>query len=293
MMYEKKVYCLSIAGLILQIETDQNLEVITQFCPFVVQEKEYDFRACFQQVDKLSVSSEKVLHEDRCYRVYSDEKGGYLRAFFDAPRDKEPYALAVYDDIYETLKIGYLAKGAHCVSEFHNAFFHLGFEELLIRHERICVHAACIESTLGGILFSGPSGIGKSTQAELWCEYCRAKQINGDRPILSKDDKGWKAWGSPYAGSSKYYVNQNCAVTAIVMLRQAENCSLRKMTLSEAFRAVWMGVTVHSWDKYFVEKACDLIVALVSDVPVFEFCCTPDKEAVDYLETKLRKECGL
>ena len=74
------------------------------------------------------------------------------------------------------------------------------------------------------------------------------------------------------------------------MLRQARTCSLRRLSSGEAFRAVWSGLTMHSWDEGFVEKACDLALELIGTVPVFEFACTPDAGAVDHLERELRKE---
>ena len=77
------------------------------------------------------------------------------------------------------------------------------------------------------------------------------------------------------------------------MLRQAKECRLRRLGPSEAFRAVWSGLTVHTWDRWFLETASDLSLELIGAVPVFEFQCTPDEQAVDYLERELRKECGL
>ena len=150
-----------------------------------------------------------------------------------------------------------------------------------------------MNTSFGGLLFSGPSGIGKSTQAGLWQTYRGAKQINGDRPILSKDHGKWLAWGSPYAGSSKCHVNENCSVSAVIILQQSETCSLQRLSLPEAFRAVWSGLTIYNWDKFFVEKAFDLTMDFIATVPVFRFGCTPDIFAVEYLERELRKDCRL
>jgi hypothetical protein len=174
-----------------------------------------------------------------------------------------------------------------------NSFFHVGIESLMLYRERLCFHAACVRTALGGILFSGPSGIGKSTQADLWCKYRGAEQINGDRPILSKGEEGWLAWGSPYAGSSRCYVNASCPVRAIVMLRQAGSCSLRRLSAREAFRAVWSGLTVPAWDAKAMETACDLALELSAAVPVYEFGCTPDAAAVEFLEQGLGKDGAL
>lgn len=292
-MIQLQRYILSIAGILVQLETDQCLSGERDFLPFLAAEGSPDYRASFRRVAHLPPIPDSVLYEGLCYRVHPDGKGGYLRSFFDPPRDMTPYAVAVYDYCRGIIQVDYLEKGAHCVSEMNNSFFHLGLEAMLIYRERLCLHAACVDTELGGILFSGPSGIGKSTQAELWCTYRGAHQINGDRPILSKGHDGWLAWGSPYAGSSRCHVNESCPVTAIVMLRQAKECSLRRLNRAEAFRSIWSGLTMNSWDERFVEAATDLTIELIGKVPVLEFSCTPDEQAVDYLEQGLRKECVL
>ena len=282
---------LEIAGISLSMRSFLQWKEEDSFAPFVTESDHPDYTVTFAAAEELPAISESVLHEDECYRVHPDGKGGYIRSFFDAPREYTPYAVAEYDHEHGTIQIHCLPKGEGCISAMHNSFFHIGFEAVLIHKNRLCLHAACVDTPLGGILFSGPSGIGKSTQANLWHDLRNAKHINGDRPILAQDGGKWLAWGSPYAGSSRCHVNENCPVTAIVMLGQAKECSLRRLSTSEAFRAVWSGLTLHSWDQTCVEKAFDLTMELIRTVPVFRFPCTPDGHAVDYLERELRKEC--
>lgn len=283
---------LSISGLNIHLAKDQVFTVGDAFAPFLAEKTKVDIQCVIRCVDKLPVKPTNVCFTDSVYSVCFDGRNGFVSFFYEFPDAAEPYAIS-YSDTDGIIHVDYLPFGAHCVSELRNSFFHLGIEGLLIRKDRLCLHAACVETPLGGILFSGPSGIGKSTQAELWCKYRDARQINGDRPILQRTDDGWLAWGSPYAGSSRVYVNDSCSVTAIVMLRQAKECSLRRLTAPEAFRAVWSGLTVHTWDEAFVTLACDLAMDLAAIVPVYEFCCTPDEYAVSYLEQALRKELCL
>lgn len=284
---------LSIAGISVQLETDRSLAKGDEFLPFLTGESNPDYRAFFRRVDRLPLIPDQILHEELCFRIHPDGRGGFLHSFFNPPGDLTPYAVAMHDYSRGIVQVDYLKKGVRFVSGMNSAFFHVSIESLLIHKNRLCLHAACVRTHLGGLLFSGPSGIGKSTQAELWCNFRGAKQINGDRPILSRGDFGWLAWGSPYAGSSRCHVNESCPVTAIVMLRQAKECGLRRLCGAEAFRAIWSELTVHSWDKRFMEIASDLALELIGTVPVFELQCTPDEQAVDYLEQGLRKECGL
>lgn len=281
---------LNIAGICIQLKSELFYKITTAYAPFVSNGTYPEYIVCFQEVPALNNVLSTIIHESRCYRVYSDDKGGYFRSFFDAPKDMTPYAIATYDYDKKRVCVDYLKKGEHCVSEMSNSFFHIGLEALMIREQRLCFHAACVNTYLGGILFSGPSGVGKSTQADLWCKYKNAKLINGDRPILSKEKNGFLAWGSPYAGSSKCYVNESCPVSAIVMLHQSEKCHLRKLNVKEAFRQIYKGLTIYSWDRQFVEMAMDLAIELAKTVPVYEFECTPDKYAVEYLEKELQKD---
>lgn len=282
-------YCLSLAGITVAMETDQALIVSKEFAPFLRETENADFFASFRCVPRLPEIPETVLHEDDCYRVHPDGRGGYLRSFFDAPRDLTPYAVAAYDYENHKIQIDYLEKGAHFVQKMQNAIFHLGLESLLLQENRLCLHASCVQTHLGGILFSGRSGIGKSTQSDLWCRHRGARLINGDRPILSVADDGWLAWGSPYAGSSRCHIPESCPVSAIVMLRQDYACSLRRLTQPEAFRAIWSGLTMNSWNEKLTERAVELAIQLIDTVPVLEFGCTPDARAVDFLEGELPK----
>lgn len=285
-------FTLHIAGLSLDIQTEQNLVCGAAFKPFLEgEEGRTHYTARFRKVEVLPELPKQVIREGNCYRIHRDEDGGCVRSFFDERVSSEPYAAAIDRDGW--INVDYLDWGSVYVSEMSNSFSHLDFERILIRENRICFHAACIRTEMGGLLFSGPSGIGKSTQAELWRRFRGARLINGDRPILSKETDGWRAWGSPYAGSSKCYVNESCPVTAVIMLKQSPVCSLRRLSTGEAFRKVYSGVTVHSWDPYFMERVCDLVIEISAQIPVFEFSCTKEADAVDFLEKRLQEELRL
>lgn len=281
---------LSISGITLHLQTDRPLLRNREFEPFLTQETVADITAVFCEAAQVPDIPDSVIFADECYRIGKDNRGLLQKFFFEKPDDPLHYAVATYDLAHRQIRIDYLKSYGHCVSEIRNCFYHLGFEAILIERNKLCLHASCVQTSFGGILFSGASGIGKSTQAELWCKYRGAMQINGDRPLLSKDSSGWTAWGAPYAGSSRCHINQSCPISAVVLLKQAKSCTLRRLAPAEAFRGIWPGLTVRSWDPAFVEAASLLAMDLVVTVPVFEFCCTPDEAAVIHLEQELRKE---
>ncbi|MBP3664299.1 MAG: hypothetical protein J6J03_03980 [Tyzzerella sp.] len=234
---------------------------------------------------------ENPLYSDMFCAVARNSAGHLQKFFYGDNSATGGCVVSTYDVDNKHILIEYPLSYADKDLHLRSCFYWIGFESYLLQKSKLCLHASFIDTHLGGILFSGASGIGKSTQAELWCRYRSARQINGDRPILSKENDGWIAWGSPNAGSSRCYVNENSTVAAIVLLKQASMCTLRRLNPSEAFRGIWSGLTIRSWDPTFVDAASILAMDLVANVPVYEFCCTPDEQAVNFLEEELRRGC--
>ena len=158
---------LSLSGFVLRIESDLPIHAAPKFLPFLTKSTAPDLIGRIERTDHLPELSDDIIHEDLCYRVHADGLGGFLRSFFDAPRDLTPYAVTTWDQDARVIRVCYLSKGSHCFSELDSTLFHLGLERLLLQQERLCLHAACVRTDDGGVLFSGPSGIGKSTLLKL------------------------------------------------------------------------------------------------------------------------------
>ena len=60
-------------------------------------------------------------------------------------------------------RVEYLPEFSCAFSESQNSFSHIAIDELLVHQSRMILHASLIKTDVGGILFSGPSGVGKST----------------------------------------------------------------------------------------------------------------------------------
>ena len=166
-------------------------------------------------------------------------------------------------------------------------FNRIGMETLLLQHHGLLLHASLINYAGAGIAFTGPSGVGKSTQAGLWEKCLQAKIINGDRAALRKSIDRWDAYGSPYAGTSGIYCNDHAPLNAIVVLRQGKENSLRKLSPTEAFAHVFPEVSIHHWDRDFTEQATDFCVELLMETPVYLLECVPAESAVLLLKKGL------
>ena len=152
------------------------------------------------------------------------------------------------------------------------------------------LHASFVRWKDRAILFTAPSGTGKSTQAELWCRYCGAELINGDRAIVRVERDGIFACGVPYCGSSGVSKNVTLPLAAIVYLSQAPETSIGKLGGYTAFRRLWEGCSVNVWDREELSSCSQTVLDTVAAVPVYHLACRPDQSAVDALKRLLEKE---
>lgn len=161
----------------------------------------------------------------------------------------------------------------------------LMMEHLLVEMGGFILHASFIEVNGKAILFTAPSGTGKSTQASLWKKYRNAIIHNGDRVAI----KDGFAYGIPYSGSSKICHNISLPIACIVYLSQAPKTSISPLLKGNAFSRIWEGISLNIWNKQDVSHCADSLIQLLSIIPFYHLSCTPDQSAILALESELRK----
>ena len=98
------------------------------------------------------------------------------------------------------------------------------------------LHSAAASYKGQAVLFSAPSGTGKSTHTSLWKEYYPEDVIlfNDDTPILLKKNDTLYASGTPWSGKTEINKNVILPLKAIVCLKQGNENSIRRLTTIEA-----------------------------------------------------------
>lgn len=165
----------------------------------------------------------------------------------------------------------------------------LAIEKLFIQKCSLVLHCSYIVYQGKAILFSAPSGTGKSTQAALWEKYQNATVINGDRAILVKNNNQYLAMGMPICGSSNICLNQSTPIQAIVYLHQDKHNHIEILNQKEAIHHILSETTINYFNAEFVHQAIEVIEQLSSEIPVLDFWCTKDETAVQYLKNILEE----
>ena len=177
----------------------------------------------------------------------------------------------------------------HIDSIFTSLF---ALERHMIKNDSLILHCAYMVYQGKAILFSAPSGTGKSTQAELWKQYRGSRIVNGDRALLRKIDGVWSACGWPVCGSSDICESEDTPLYTIVMLRQGETNYIERLSPIQTFTQLYAQTTINQWNPAFVQRAMELIEDLIGQVPVYQLTCNMTEDAVKCLEQAIFPEAN-
>jgi len=151
----------------------------------------------------------------------------------------------------------------------------------LAYHGGVPLHASYIRHKGEAILFTAPSGTGKSTQAVLWQKRLGSKIINGDRPFLSVSPQGVRAYGVPWDGKEQLHLQEDDPVKAVIEVRQASKNSLRKLDADQAFRLLMRQSFIPMWDDVAKFSTIETIRTIARTVPFYRLYCIPEESAAD------------
>ena len=282
-----RIYYLSLAGYVVRMQLAKDVIINERLQPFILQIEDVkeDFVLDVRSCRKLPEVTSGGCWRGTEYYVYD---GHEFYIFHANEVSKAPFAVTYFRED-GNVSLLYLSDYEHYFTGSSGIFNRICAEQLLLQHNRLMLHASFIKYKEKAILFSAPSGTGKSTQAELWRRTMSAEIINGDRAAVGFKDAEWTAWGMPYAGTSGIYRNESAPIHAIVVLRQAKKNRICRLSDIDALRYLYPEVTIHQWDAKYVEKVTCLLTKLISVVPVFLLECLPDESAVLMLQEKLSK----
>lgn len=278
-----------IAGLIFRLILPHVIETTAAFLPFVCDSDIADCITYFERQTQLEPPEGSIVKQNVGFDVVSIGNDAWVRCYQECS-DERKFLLTESMKKDGSILIEFSPESQPYLSTTNHAFYYMAMEEQLLRYKRWVIHASCIKTTLGAILFVGPSGMGKTTQAELWEKYRGSKVLNGDRTIVYQKKGVWYAAGSPYAGSSKRYVNESAPICLVVLLEQGEYNVVQPLAPGQAFRGLYPHLTVNDWNPWYVETITDQLELFVQEVPVAHFSCTPDEAAVNALWTEVIRE---
>ena len=245
----------------------------------------YDIRV----VDELEVADTSFVAQKKNIKVVMN--GRYEKRYLLLDYDVTPYAVyEEIDDQHACVRVNrrYLE---HFDPEVEPMFISLlALERHLYVYDSYILHSAYMIKDDKAILFTAPSGVGKSTQADLWVKYRGARVINGDRSLLQNQDDRVSVCGFPVCGSSGICFNEDYPIAAIVILSQGKENVVRKPSKNEVIKKLFREITINYHNMPFFDDAMTFIEELYDKVPIYSLQCDISEGAVNCLEKQLLED---
>lgn len=142
------------------------------------------------------------------------------------------------------------------------------------------VHASCVKHQGKTLLFCGPSGMGKSTQARLWQQRYGAYMLSSDAPAVFPEEKGAVAYGMPWDGSDQVMTQESAPIAAMIELAQAKENRIRPMSGEEAMLRMMQQGHLPLWDQEAMFLEMQVLKKIAEAVPFYHLDCLPEESAV-------------
>ena len=270
-----------IGDFIFEICAEEELEFPEHFQLFQTKEEEKpDVTYCLEIVDQLPEIEGDCISQRPDIQIFEKDHLEARRLSIVGM----PVVYGVYQEISPEEIHCFLHKDFLDMLSTDTIFVSLfALEKQMIARQAVILHCSVVKTGDQVMLLSGPSGIGKSTHADLWVKYKNAKVINGDRTLICKRNDQWMSLGWPICGSSEICHNEDYPISRVVFLGQAKENQGRRLSYVEGIKHLISQTTANNWNADFVQKVWQIIEEMAADVPVYEYACNMEKEAVEEL----------
>lgn len=228
------------------------------------------------------------------WTLYRNEDS-YIYTIHSSETEAIPYRVAVFDteftrgDLYISSSNLYAKQdnnpentgnSAVCCNPIEYPFDEFVFIKKLSQNRGVQLHACGITIEGKGILFSGVSGAGKSTIAEVWKKQ-QVDILSDDRIVVRQDNGELQMFGTPWHGDAGISLPEKAPLKAVYFLEKSKDNKVVPLNVKDsAFR-----LTIRCFPTYYsrqgMENILDIIADIAQNVPCFELHFTPDKRAAE------------
>ncbi len=272
---------LCISGIVLHLEGVSSEEIPVNSQLFAsVKPADADYAYTFRFVDELPspASSWQSVYQRHNIQVWRSGEQERRQLSVNSPAD----AYCVYEETSSHEADIWFLEALRSELTIDTMFIScLSLERRMASRGAYILHCAYLNHQGHAILFSGPSGIGKSTHAELWTRHVEdCSVINGDRCLIRQESDGsFTANGWPVCGSSGICQDVSLPLKAIVFIEQTPGNQIIPEGMMQHFRRLYTQITINHWDTEATVAGMDWIQALMEKVKVYVYGCNMAPDA--------------
>lgn len=152
---------------------------------------------------------------------------------------------------------------------------------LTVNHDAIMLHASGIFDGDKGRIFSGFSGTGKTTMANIW-KSKGSLLINDDRLIIRKKGSNYFIYNTPM-----FYTDEpkHAPLDTIYLLSHSPENTVRKLSGVKAVSRLMAYCIQHGYARNILENHTAFLSELINHIPVHELGFVPNTTVIDFIKT--------
>ena len=179
-------------------------------------------------------------------------------------------SLMLYDANYKNIEVIIDEDAFNDLATAEYIYTGMIFLELAQRHKLLPLHGSAITYNDEVILFSAPSGTGKTTHAKMWHRLYpdEVKWLNDDKPLLTIEDNKVFVYGAPFSGKNKANTNRKMPLKAIVFLRQGVTDKITKLKKDEALKHLMVN-TLRPTEETLWDNTLEQFDFILNNVPIY------------------------
>lgn len=146
------------------------------------------------------------------------------------------------------------------------------------------LHSASLLFQEKAWLFSGHSGVGKSTHTSLWHVLFDTPYLNGDLNMIGMENGQPYCYGLPWCGTSGICTTQKYPLGGVVFLKQAPYNKVTMLSPDQEVLFLTQRLISPSWTQEQMSGNLLLAEEITSHIRIFRLECTKDPEAARLMQ---------
>jgi hypothetical protein len=151
---------------------------------------------------------------------------------------------------------------------------------LTVNSDAIMIHASGIFDGKKGRIFSGFSGVGKSTMGNIW-KNNGSLLVNDDRLIIRKIDNSYKIYNTPM-----FYTDdvKNADLSCVFLPYHHPENKAEELKGVKAVVSIFAYCIQHGYDKNILNHHLNFLSEMCAKLPVYKLGFVPNNEVIDFIK---------
>lgn len=168
----------------------------------------------------------------------------------------------------------------------YDLFHGIRFAFLYLAQQKgfFAIHSASILYKDRLWIFSGPSGMGKSTHTNLWKQIYDTPIVNGDLNLLAMTSNGPIVYGMPWCGTSGISDTNSYPLGGIIFLGRSNENIVEELSPDKKALLLMQRLISPAWTPNMLTKNLDFSTALAKKAELCRLKCSKDSSAVELMK---------